>query len=59
MLLKDNAGKFLDLAIRVFTQASANADLHTAAKLARAQGQTEDLQRSLKALRILGATENP
>jgi tetratricopeptide (TPR) repeat protein len=37
----------------------AIADFRTAAKLARAQGQTDDLQRSLEALRILGTTENP
>jgi tetratricopeptide (TPR) repeat protein len=40
-------------------QAGAIADLRTAAKLYRAQGQTDALQRSLEALRILGATENP
>jgi tetratricopeptide (TPR) repeat protein len=37
----------------------AIADFRTAAKLARAQGQTQSLQRALEALRILGATENP
>jgi tetratricopeptide (TPR) repeat protein len=37
----------------------AIADLRTAAKLFRAQGQTQLLQRALEALRILGATENP
>jgi V8-like Glu-specific endopeptidase/Flp pilus assembly protein TadD len=40
-------------------RAGAIADFRTAAKLARAQGQTDALQRSLKALRLLGATENP
>jgi tetratricopeptide (TPR) repeat protein len=37
----------------------AIADFRTAAKLARAQGQTKNLQLALEALRILGATENP
>jgi tetratricopeptide (TPR) repeat protein len=37
----------------------AIADFRTAAKLFRAQGQTENLQRPLEELRILGATENP
>jgi tetratricopeptide (TPR) repeat protein len=37
----------------------AIADFRTAAKLYRAQGQTQSLQQSLEALRILGATENP
>jgi Tfp pilus assembly protein PilF len=37
----------------------AIADFRTAAKLARSQGQTEALQRSLEALRKLGATEKP
>jgi tetratricopeptide (TPR) repeat protein len=36
----------------------AIADFRTAAKLFRTQGQTEKLQRSLKQLSILGATEN-
>jgi tetratricopeptide (TPR) repeat protein len=40
-------------------QPGAIADLRTAAKLASAQGQTDALQRSLEALRLLGATENP
>jgi tetratricopeptide (TPR) repeat protein len=40
-------------------RAGAIADFRTAAKLARAQGQTDDLQRSLEALRILGTTESP
>jgi tetratricopeptide (TPR) repeat protein len=37
----------------------AITDFRTAAKLFRAQGQMQELQRALKALRILGATENP
>jgi tetratricopeptide (TPR) repeat protein len=37
----------------------ATTDFRTAAKLARAQGQTQILQLVLEALRILGATENP
>jgi tetratricopeptide (TPR) repeat protein len=37
----------------------AIADFRTAAKLFRAQGQTQSLQRVLEALRMLGATENP
>jgi tetratricopeptide (TPR) repeat protein len=37
----------------------AIADFRTAAKLFRAQGQTENRQRALESLRILGATENP
>jgi tetratricopeptide (TPR) repeat protein len=37
----------------------AITDFRTAAKLFRAQGQTENLQRPLEALRLLGATENP
>jgi Flp pilus assembly protein TadD len=37
----------------------AIADFRTAAKLFRAQGQTEYLQKTLEALRMLGATENP
>jgi tetratricopeptide (TPR) repeat protein len=40
-------------------QAGAIADFRTAAKLFRAQGQTEELQRPLEELRRLGATENP
>jgi tetratricopeptide (TPR) repeat protein/S1-C subfamily serine protease len=40
-------------------RAGAIADFRTAAKLARAQGQTDNLQTALEALRILGATENP
>jgi tetratricopeptide (TPR) repeat protein len=37
----------------------AIANFRTAAKLFRAQGQVEYLQKTLKALRSLGATENP
>jgi tetratricopeptide (TPR) repeat protein len=37
----------------------AIADFRTAAKLFRAQGQTQSLQLALEALRFLGATENP
>jgi tetratricopeptide (TPR) repeat protein len=37
----------------------AIADFRTAAKLFRAQGQTQPLQQTLEKLRILGATENP
>jgi tetratricopeptide (TPR) repeat protein len=37
----------------------AIGDLRTAAKLFRAQGQTQYLQMAIKALRKLGATENP
>jgi tetratricopeptide (TPR) repeat protein len=37
----------------------AIADFRTAAKLARAQGQTQYLQLALDNLRVLGATENP
>jgi tetratricopeptide (TPR) repeat protein len=37
----------------------AIADFRTAAKLFRAQGQTQSLQIVLKKLRVLGATENP
>jgi tetratricopeptide (TPR) repeat protein len=37
----------------------AIADFRTAAKLFRAQGQTQYLQLALEQLRILGATENP
>jgi tetratricopeptide (TPR) repeat protein len=40
-------------------QAGAIADFRIAAKLARAQGQTQYLQLALEALRVLGATENP
>jgi tetratricopeptide (TPR) repeat protein len=40
-------------------RAGAIADLRTAAKLFRAQGQTESLQRALEGLRSLEATENP
>jgi tetratricopeptide (TPR) repeat protein len=40
-------------------RAGAIADFRTAAKLARAQGQTQYLKLALEALRILGATENP
>jgi tetratricopeptide (TPR) repeat protein len=40
-------------------RAGAIADFRTAAKLFRAQGQTQYLQLALKALRVLGATENP
>jgi tetratricopeptide (TPR) repeat protein len=40
-------------------RAGAIADFRTAAKLFRAQGQTQLLQRALEALRFLGATENP
>jgi hypothetical protein len=44
---------------RLRQRAAAITDFRTAAKLARAQGQTQYLQQSLEALRILGATENP
>jgi tetratricopeptide (TPR) repeat protein len=40
-------------------RAGAIADLRTAAKLFRAQGQTQLLQKTLDNLRVLGATENP
>jgi tetratricopeptide (TPR) repeat protein len=40
-------------------RAGAIADFRTAAKLFRAQGQTQSLQLALEALHILGATENP
>jgi tetratricopeptide (TPR) repeat protein len=40
-------------------QAGAIDDFRTAAKLFRAQGQTQYLQLALEALRVLGATENP
>jgi tetratricopeptide (TPR) repeat protein len=40
-------------------RAGAIADFRTAAKLFRAQGQTQYLQLALEALRVLGATENP
>jgi tetratricopeptide (TPR) repeat protein/V8-like Glu-specific endopeptidase len=40
-------------------RAGAIADFRTAAKLFRAQGQSDGLQRPLEALRLLGATENP
>jgi tetratricopeptide (TPR) repeat protein len=40
-------------------RAGAIADFRTAAKLFRAQGQTQPLQQTLEKLRILGATENP
>jgi tetratricopeptide (TPR) repeat protein len=47
--------KYTEIGDRV----GAIADFRTAAKLFRAQGQTEYLQRSLEKLRILGASENP
>jgi tetratricopeptide (TPR) repeat protein len=40
-------------------RAGAIADFRTAARLARAQGQTQLLQQALNNLRISGATENP
>jgi tetratricopeptide (TPR) repeat protein len=46
-------------ATKLNNRAGAIVDCRTAAKLSRTQGQTENLQQSLEALRILGATENP
>ncbi len=44
---------------RLRQRAGAIADFRTAAKLARAQGQTQLLQQILNNLRVLAATENP
>jgi tetratricopeptide (TPR) repeat protein len=57
------AEAYLNRGILKYTElndrARAIADFRTAAKLFRAQGQTQSLQRALEALRLLGATENP
>jgi tetratricopeptide (TPR) repeat protein len=52
------AGRGLLQHLKLKNRQRAIADLRTAAKLFRAQGQTQSLQKILEILRFLGATEN-